>query len=326
MLSALALATDGVFRGQDARARGVSDRALQHQVSTGWAIRIRRDIYRLRDHPYTWRSQLRAALFDAGPQAVIALRSAARLLGFWRYRAAAFIEVTGPWAANHDVTLGRFHRSLALPASHITLVDGFPVTTPARTCFDLSGDPDPAFRRSDAGMGIHERNMARVVNDALARRGMTLGQLAAVRAAIGGRGRSGSALMRRLFLELGPDYVPTTSEGESLVAEVIEELGLLEPERQVPMSDHTGWIMNVDFLWPDHMFILEVDSIWHDGPLDRKMDREQQRRLEAMGYEVWRWPYKRLVVHTAKFGRLLSERLQLGTAIDAMASIGVPSS
>jgi very-short-patch-repair endonuclease len=164
------------------------------------------------------------------------------------------------------------------------------------------------------------------VNDALARRGMTLSQLAAVRAAIGRRGRSGSALMRRLFLNLGPDYVPTTSEGESLVIELIEELGLLDPERQVPMSDHTGWIMNVDFFWPTHMLVLEVDSTWHDGPLDRKMDREQQQRLEAAGYEVWRWPYKRLVLHTARFGRQLTERLQLGTAIDPMTAIRVPSS
>jgi very-short-patch-repair endonuclease len=151
--------------------------------------------------------------------------------------------------------------------------------------------------------------MARVINDALARRGMTLAQLAAVRASIGGRGRSGTALVRRLLLHLGPDYVPTQSEGESLVMELVDSVGLADPERQVPMSDHQGWIMNVDFLWRSAGLVLEVDSTWHDGPLDRRMDREQQRRLEDAGWEVWRWPYRRLILSTPRFGKQLAERL-----------------
>ena len=151
--------------------------------------------------------------------------------------------------------------------------------------------------------------MARVMNDALARHGMTLAQLAAIRAMIGGRGRSGSTLVRRLLLDLGPDYVPTQSEGESLVMEIVDALGVVEPERQVPMSDHQGWIMNVDFLWRATGLVLEVDSTWHDGPLDRRMDRQQQRRLEAAGWEVWRWPYRRLAVNAPRFGRQLTERL-----------------
>jgi very-short-patch-repair endonuclease len=151
--------------------------------------------------------------------------------------------------------------------------------------------------------------MARVINDALARRGMTLAQLAATRATIGGRGRSGSALVRQLLVKLGADYVPTQSEGESLAMEIIEALELAEPERQVPMSDHRGWIMNVDFLWRTAGLVLEVDSTWHDGPLDRRMDREQRQRLEAAGWEVWRWPYRRLVVNAPRFGQQLAERL-----------------
>ena len=311
ILSELALSQHGVFDGEQARRRGINSDALRHQEHTGWLIALKRDIYRLRDHPWTWQSQLQAALFDAGPMAVVSHRSAARLHGFWRYRNKKEVEVTAPWVHDHLVTLGRLHRSTALPRSHIVVVAGFPATSVARTCFDLAGDPDPGLRRSDVGREIHARNMARVINDALARRGMTLAQLAAVRASIGGRGRSGSALIRRLFLKLGPDYVPTQSEGESLVMEIVDALDLLEPERQVPMSDHQGWIMNVDFLWRAAGLVLEVDSIWHDGPLDRKMDREQQRRLEADGWEVWRWPYRRLVVNSPRFGKQLAERLQL---------------
>jgi hypothetical protein len=171
--------------------------------------------------------------------------------------------VTTPWVIDHRVTLGRLHRSTALPRSHRVVVAGFPVTSVARTCFDLAGDPNAGLRQSDVGREIHAKNMARVINDALARRGMTLARLAAVRATIGGRGRSGTALLRRLLLDLGPDYVPTQSEGESLVVEIVDALGVVEPERQVPMSDHRGWIMNVDFVWRAAGLVLEVDSTWH---------------------------------------------------------------
>lgn len=310
VLSGVAMPQHGIFIGEQARTRGITGAALAHQVQIGWLIHLRRDIYRLRDHPWTWEAQLQAALFDAGPDAVVSHRAAARLHEFWRYRRDESIEVTAPWVHDHRVTLTQLHRSTALPRNHRVVVGGFPTTSVARTCFDLAGDPDPGLRRSESGRQIHARNMARVINDALARRGMTLGQLAAVRASIGGRGRSGSAVVRRLIVNLGPDYVPTHSEGESVVMEIVDALELREPERQVPMSDHTGWIMNVDFLWRAAGLVLEVDSTWHDGPLDRRMDREQQLRLEAAGWEVWRWPYRRLIVNTPKFGKQLTERLQ----------------
>ena len=69
-----------------------------------------------------------------------------------------------------------------MPPAHRQGVEGFPVTTVARTCFDLMGDPDPASTFGPAGKEIHERNMRRVVNDALADRQLTLGALRRVQA------------------------------------------------------------------------------------------------------------------------------------------------
>lgn len=313
IISPIALAQHGVISAEQIKNGGIDKEAVRHLVRTGWLQRLTRGIFRLRDHPWTWEAQLQAALLDAGPDAIVSHRSAARLHGFWRYRTSDAIEITAPWVHDHRVTLGRLHRSTAVPVEHRLVVAGFPVTTPARTCFDLAGDPDPGLRTSDVGLEIHAKNMARVMNDALARHGMTLGQVAAVRASIGGRGRSGSALIRALTVHLLPDYVPTTSEGESLVMEIVEALGLAEPERQVPMSDQQGWIMNVDFLWRPHRLVLEIDGVTHDGPLDRRMDRERQARLEDAGYEVWRWRYRELVIDSPRFGRKLRNRLNSGS-------------
>jgi hypothetical protein len=168
--------------------------------------------------------------------------------------------------------------------------------------------------------------MARVLNDALGRRGLTLGQLALVRTSIGKRGRPGSALTRELLKTLGPKYTPTSSDGESLVAELIDEFALPSPERQVPLSDEQGWIGNVDFLWRAWMLILEIDGGWHDGPLDQEADQARDARLRALGFDVWRWPYRDLVISTARFVRMLKSRLELRGETGAPTPVSIQHS
>ncbi len=269
-----------------------------------------RGVYRLAHHPVTWESRLWAALLEAGPGAVVSHRSAARLHGAWRYRFRDAIEVSRVDGYDHRVRLGRLHRTNRLPPEHVTVVDGFPVTTLARTCFDLAGDPDPGLRRSAAGKAVHARNMGRVVNDALARRGLTFVAEVAVFLALAGRGRSGTVLMRRLLKKFGPHYVPTHSEAESLFAELAEAFDVPPYDRQVPMSDEQGWIGNVDALFRDVDEVVEVDSSWHDGPLDKEEDAERDRRLTALGLHVNRITYGQMVFSADKVMRALLKRLR----------------
>src|SRR4029079_5889878 len=128
-------------------------------------------------------------------------RTAARLHTCYRYQRHHEIEITIPHVHDHLITLARAHRTLRLPPNHLTVVDGFPVTTLARTCFDLCGDPDRGLRPKHL-REIHARNMRAVVDDALARRGMTMGQLAAVCAAMCKQGRNGTVLARRIMAKL----------------------------------------------------------------------------------------------------------------------------
>ncbi|MGH2476914.1 MAG: type IV toxin-antitoxin system AbiEi family antitoxin domain-containing protein, partial [Candidatus Limnocylindrales bacterium] len=51
---------------------------------------------------------------------------------------------------------------------------------------------------------------------------LTMVHEAAVLAAIGGRGRPGTALVRELLKRFGPRYQPTKSDAESLFVELIE--------------------------------------------------------------------------------------------------------
>jgi len=302
LVADLGLAQHGVLTGAQLRRRGVTAKQVRHQLASGRLQRLKTDIYRLRAHPWTWPAQLTALLFDAGPGAVVSHRAAAQLHGFWRYRRQDAVEVSRAEGDGHTVSLGRLHRTSLLPSAHRTVVAGFPVTTVARTCFDLFGDPDPGLRhRRD----VHATVMRRVLNDALGRRGLTLGQLSAVNALVGGRGRPGSALTNDLLDDIPHTYVPPMSDGESLVMELVESFGIEPPERQVPMSDAEGFIGTVDFLWRDARVVLEIDGHWHDGPDDAAADAGRDDRLRACGFHVLRWPYRPLVRNTGRFLREL---------------------
>jgi|GEM_PF-529852 len=304
LIGSLGQLQHGIVTGKQLRRRGVTAKQVLHRVGSRLQ-RLKTDIYRLRDHPWTWEAQLQAALFDAGPGAVVSHRSAAQLHGFWRYRHRGAVEVTGREQHDHRVTLARLHRSALVPPSHRTVVAGFPVTTVARTCFDLCGDPEPGLRRGPEGRQAHAVIMRQVLNDALGRRDLTVTQLAFVLATIGKRGRPGSALMRELLDGLPDDYIPLASDGESLVMELIDAFGIDQPERQVPMSDAEGWIGTVDFFWRVPMLVLEVDGRWHDGPIDQTHDRERDERLRALGLVVWRWRFRDLVREPSRHARQL---------------------
>jgi hypothetical protein len=190
----------------------VPPHALDTLRSRGVLMSLGRGVDRLRDHPFDHWAQCQAALDLAGPGAVLGLRSAARLHSFYAYRHAGEVEVIVERGRDARISIGRIVQTRSLPPQHVTAIQGFPVTTVARTFFDLCGDPDPGLRRR-GGHPVHETKMARVYNDAAGRRGLTLVQELAVLAALAQRGRRGTVLVRRLLLRFGrgtcrPDRTP----------------------------------------------------------------------------------------------------------------------
>jgi very-short-patch-repair endonuclease len=311
-LSAIAAAHHGVVTSALALGEGVTIKSLRHQAAMGRLLQLKRGIYRVRGHPVTWESRLQAALFDAGSNAVVARRSAARLQEVWHYQSADAIEVMRLRGGDHRVTLGRLRETTLLPAAHVTYVAGFPTTTLARTCFDLAGDPDPDLRHKPWGEEAHERHISRVFNDALGRRGLTMIHEVAVLAALGGRGRPGTALVRDLLKRFGPPYRPTKSDGESLFVELLDVFDLPVPERQVPIGG-TTFIGTVDFLYRPQRVVVEIDGTWHDGPLDQEYDEERDDRLTAEGFEVVRIRYGDLVLRPEREMARLNHALTVRT-------------
>jgi very-short-patch-repair endonuclease len=283
-------------------AAGVTHRDLNRLRERGLLISVARGLDRLRDHPFDRLCRYQCALDLAGPGAVVGLRTAARLHGFYAFRDCDLVEVLIPRATDHRTVIGRVVQTRWLPPEHVCVVDGFPVTTPARTFFDLCGDPEPGYRYRQPA---HERRMIRTYNDAVGRRGLTFVAEAMVLSVLARRGRRGVWLIRRLLRRFGPAYKPTRSDVETMFFEFCRDRGLPEPEKQVAVSGPRGFIGVVDFLWPKVKHIVEVDSSWHDGPLDKEEDAERDRLLEEAGYTVDRYRFGHLVLEPDRLCREL---------------------
>ena len=83
------------------------------------------------------------------------------------------------------------------------------------------------------------------------------------------------------------------------------------PSGRYRSSRAGGFIGTVDFVWRSGLLVVEIDSTWHDGPLDREADAERDGRLDAAGYPVLRYRYGDLVVDPDRIVR------DLGVAIGA---------
>jgi hypothetical protein len=304
VVAAIGAGRRGIVTADLTAAAGVPAHARATLRRRGVLVPVGRGVDRLRDHPFDHWAQCQALLDLAGRGAVLGLRTAARLHGCYAYRRADDVEVLAPRHNDHGTSLGRIVQTRSLPRAHVTDVDGFPVTTLARTLFDLCGDPDPPLRRR-GGHPAHDRKMRAVYNDALARRGLAFVQEAAVLAVTGKRGRRGTRLVREVLLRFGPEYEPTRSDTESLFMELVWATGLPEPEKQAALGDERGFIGVVDFLWRDARAVVEVDSTWHDGPLESETDAERDERLTAAGYVVKRYRYRHLVAEPDRIRREL---------------------
>jgi very-short-patch-repair endonuclease len=282
----------GIVNATAAISAGVTPPELRRLRERGVLVSLGRGVDRLRDHPFDWHSRCRAALDLAGPTAVLGPRPSARLHEFYAYRRSEAIEVYVPRGRDHRTLVGRVLQTAWLPESHTTNADGFPVLNLGRTFFGLCAQPDHLLPYAHPA---HRKKMRRVYNDALGRRGLTFAHQAAVLSVTAKRGRRGTSLVRSILLEFPPDHEPTESETEFLFLELLDAHRITAGARQVAISDDAGFVGVVDFCWRDARLVVEIDSTWHDGPVDRLEDAERDARLEAAGWTVKRYRYRDLV-------------------------------
>lgn len=208
--------------------------------------------------------------------AALSHRSAAEL---WRLLPAreGSVDVSVPGDGGKSKRRGiRLHRSLTLLPADVTLREGIPVTSPARTIADLRS----AVRRRATG-ALSEAELRRAIRQA-----NVLG----------------------LPVDEETRRVRTRSDLEEEFLSLCERHGLPEPQVNVRVGRHL-----VDFLWPERMLIVETDGYrYHWGRAAFEDDRQRDLDLRRLGYDVVRIADRQLNDEPGGIARVLRERLHHG--------------
>ena len=137
LLAAIALRQHGIVALSDVVEAGGHHHHARRRLEAGRWIKVHRGVYRLAGVPFTWHSQVMAALKAAGRGAVASFFCAARLHGFGFRNAAVEISV---WRGHHHRPEGvKVHTSTDLDRCEIVERDGIPCTDIARTLLDIGG-------------------------------------------------------------------------------------------------------------------------------------------------------------------------------------------
>ena len=260
-------------------------------VRKGVLDRPARGVYRVAGSRSTWRQRVLLNIFALGEGAAASHQTSAALLEVSGYREGGLIHVTQQGHPSRVLVSGRLHETSNLPPDHVGVIDGIPVTVPARLAFDLC-------------QVLGDKAAGRAVDDLLNRELLDIPDLELVLATLAKRGRDGTRRMRRLLDARGAGFVPSESALEDLAIAVLEAAGIEAPSRQITIADTQAPIGRVDLVWLRAKFVLEVDSRrWHAGWSATVEDRRRDARLTAAGWRILRVTYWQLTQEPEEFVR-----------------------
>jgi very-short-patch-repair endonuclease len=272
----IAAAQHGVLSRQQMRRLGMSDAKIDHAVSSGRLHRVFRSVYAVGNPRLTPRGRLMAAALACGPGAVISHRSAAALLELLDV-GPVVIDVIAPPERGRKIDGIRFHRVRPPRLEETGTVAGVPCTSPARTLVDLAGTVSNRTLGSAFERAAHLRIL----------------DLTAIELSIDPRRRGMKDLLA--LIEKWRSAEPLTKTRGKLKSPLEAKVLPLLTRREIPppLFNSPVQIANgrieVDFLWPDHRFVVEADSrAFHATHIAFERDRWRDRELLRAAYSVLR--------------------------------------
>ena len=272
-IAAVAGRQHGVITRQQLLAIGVTDGGIRSREAAGRLHRLHSGAFAVglpprRAHPY-WL----AAVLVCGTDASLSYAAAAALLRM-RSSSASLIDVTSPTGAGRGREGIRAHRAV-VPCWQLTIVDGIPTTTVARTIVDLAGVLSP---------GRLEYTIHRAQTSGVFDRDELIAVLAET------PNRPGTRAVRRI-LAVSPRAEDRVNSGnERRFLRICRAAGVAEPQanRWIAVPDGHGF--DVDFCWPEQRLIVEIDSrLFHTTARAFENDPHRDRLLMLAGWRVARF-------------------------------------
>jgi very-short-patch-repair endonuclease len=269
LIAEVAARQHGIVTMEELKACGLSRGGIAHRVKARRLQRLWRGVYAFGHQELTIQGRLLGAVLACGPGARMSHRSGAthwELLAAWPRE----IDVTVATRAGRRQRPGiRLHTVRYLDPDDVTVKDGIPVTTPARTLVDLSAVvPDRILERAYEQAVIRRLLAPGAIEDVLER----------------SNGRRTRALRRLLDAERRARTV-TRSELEERFLALVRQAGLPEPEVNQRVAGY-----EVDFLWRAEWRVIEADGhAYHSTRQATTRDRRKDDDLEAAGFRVTRF-------------------------------------
>lgn len=279
---AFARRNGGIVTTSEAIALGMSESTIRRRVADGVLVRRGKGVL---------------ALPGAIDDHILDLHAACRKLGgVVSHQSAAYVhDLDRPRHIKPSVSVQRnktkdligvtVHQVADLEEIDVVLVDGLPVTTPARTIIDLAAV-------------ITGGHLARIMDHSLASGKVDLDDVQSQFARLGRRGKPGTAKLRRLLEVRGSDYVAPDSELERRLLSIIDRAGLPAPVRQY----RAPWLRRingrVDLAYPSHRLLVEGDSRrWHLLAAAFETDRLRDNAAQLAGWRILRFTWEEITAN-----------------------------
>jgi len=271
------------------RAVGISRNQVFERLSNGWMRAVGTGIYAIDDLAgRTTDNEVAMAVATAG---ALSHNSAARLHNF--VRAGSGNHLLVPKSTTNRVPGFKVHETRLWFDDDIGEIDGFRITSPARTICDLA-------RTS------HPDRLRHLIESQLMVRNPTDDDLIACHQRLRRRGRHGSAKLTALLDELVDDMPFAESVLEQLLFTGLKERGCTGLVRQFRPPWYDGRRGIVDFCDPTGRTIIEADGRrWHSTTEDVIEDHRRDRLAVTYGFVTIRVGWRELKTRPSTFDEII---------------------
>jgi very-short-patch-repair endonuclease len=249
-------------------AAGLSRDAIARRVAAGYLIRLHRCVFAVGHLAPTSLGAETAALLASCDGAVLSHHTAAEM---WRIRRPNAgdgpIHITVPGDKGVRVAGAKVHRTRLLEPQDTRIHHRLPVTSPARTLFDIA----PALTLRELERALDEALIAKLVSPT---------QIAAF---LDRTPRRPGAPRLKALLDRSAT-TRTRSEAEERFLALVRAAELPVPEVNAQLQGY-----EIDFLWRERRLAVEIDGYaFHGGRPAFERDRRKDARLQATGFTTMR--------------------------------------